>query len=151
MLMRSCEIYAQLSPYLKKLVANTRGVCVKTVESWCRPAASDTDPYGSGKQNPLDAQEREMRIIFKYDPALARQIPEYLFSVYDQLTGARGFTEVYEEDDDIARLTSEFADVIKARLANKSDDEKLKELIELDVVLDSMIAKMRAQIGAPVN
>lgn len=153
--MQSHEVVASsVTAYIAKLLSRAFGCDLKTVEAWRRPKASDHNPTGTGKANPLDQVERAVRIIHKYDSAGARRWAQYIADVCDELDAERarsGFQSTEERTCKVAALIREHSEAVIALMRADDDQAALKELEEMMDAGRQLEQCLKAEIGKGVN
>lgn len=151
---RSWEIIAELlTANIKKVLALSFGVNTDTVGAWARSFATDDDPTGTGKHNPLDQAERYIRVAHRYNPGNAREAAYYFVGVVDELDRQAGISAADDEDAPchlLAQSAVEHADVVfvlagepnnpKAwRKARTEIGQAVAKLNELDGCLEKLL------------
>lgn len=75
---------------IAKTFARPFGVDSEVPTAWGRPKASDVNPSGTGKGNPLDQAERLINLVHPHDPVKAREMAENFIALVDQLDAIEG-------------------------------------------------------------
>ena len=153
---RSWEIIAELlTVNIKKVLAAAYSVHSDTVGAWGRAPASDSNPSGTGKHNPLDQAERYITIAHRYDPGNAREAARYFADLVNRLDREAGTAAAAVHDSPCALLaesvkeTTDFVVILAAKPENplawikaRTEISQAKaKLNELDGCLESLIEK----------
>lgn len=122
------DFYADISTG-KNRMAQAFGVTPDTSQSWSRPKASDINPTGTGKGNPVDQAERALRVIHPHDPSRAREIPSYLELICSELDREAGMTEAETAEHPcraMARVAESHLRLVLTGLGGCDDPHKLR-------------------------
>lgn len=125
------DFYADISTG-KNRMAQAFGVTPDTAQAWSRPKASDINPTGTGKGNPVDQAERAVRIIHAHDPARAREISAYLETVCNELDREAGIVEADTAEHPcraMARVAESHLQLVLTGLGGCDDPTKLTEAL----------------------
>lgn len=114
---------------ISKSFSKPFGVQEDIPSAWGRPKASDLNPTGTGKGNPLDQGERFITLVHPVDPARAREIAENFLALVEYLDYAAGVRKVCESKSPhalYAKSICEHSDIAAELLDGELDREKLK-------------------------
>jgi hypothetical protein len=115
--------------------AHPFGVNEKIPDSWGRPKASDVNPTGTGKGNPLDQGERMIELVHPIDPSRAREMAENYVELVNELDRRAGAIRAAETNSPhalLAKAIAEHADVSVELISGELTEEKLtKALVEI--------------------
>lgn len=122
---RSWEIIAELlTANIKRILAQAFGVSTDTVGAWGRDPESESNPFGTGKRNPIDQIERLIRIAHRYAPGIAREIAQFVVDLVDRLDREAGIDVGDCEENAcvlLAQSVKEHTDVVTILIENPDD------------------------------
>jgi hypothetical protein len=144
---------------ISRSFAKPFGVSEDLPSAWGRPKASDTNPTGTGKGNPLDQGERFLTLVHPIDPARSREMAENFVEKVDELDRAAGVTKTFKTKSPAALFAEsacEHADIAVEILQGELDLERLLRaktelrqakgaLLQLEGSIDGLIAELSGQ------
>lgn len=137
------------------------GVDKKVPDAWGRPKASDLNPTGTGKGNPLDQGERFIKLVHPTDPARAREMAENYVALVDELDRQAGIGHVREFKNPralLAKSICEHADIAveilngelnisKLEKAKKEIDQAKVALFQLEGGVDCLLRELQKKVN----
>lgn len=151
------EICAEgITAHLVHVMAKAFGIAIGTVRAWRQPKASDANPTGTGKGNPLDQSARYIEIVHHYNPGNARKAAQYFEDLVDELDRATGESEdpanILEE---LRGLVKEESDVVQQLLGKQLDEAALRdactEIDEARAQLERLYGAVKGQLQRAVS
>lgn len=130
------------SPNKIRAMAGRCGVSEATVRQWRQPKASEEDPNGHGKGNPIDQTARCVEVVQLYDSGFPRVIAQFFTELADQFDHDAGLRQTLCTGNLLAGLTTvitEHTDVVKVLLAVTHDVPTLKQAaVEIPQAISSL-------------
>jgi len=132
-------------------IAQCCGKEIQTAEAWGREPASNENPSGSGRRNPIDCIIRLMGLAHKEgDRALAREIAETFTDYADYLDGVAGELDDTEIEELAGKSVKEHGDAIFEALKRRKPNypKAMTEIVEAEIALRDLKTKVGQRITA---
>lgn len=127
-------------------IAQCCGKEIQTAEAWGREPASNENPTGSGRRNPVDCILRLMGLAHKEgDRALVREIAELFTDYADFLDGVSNADNI-DLDNLVGSSAKEHADVVFAALKRKDWPKVCTEIVQAEIALRDLKSYAQNQL-----